>query len=179
MLDYYKNRYLKHSWVDPRIEVRTSAVEGKGLFAKEVIKKGEVIEIFGGEIFTVEEEAQGKMRIHTGINVDDGLYLGLPVDSIEESIDEFTNHSCDPSCWLVDEVTLVTRRDINSGEEITMDYGTWYVEEGDIWITNCACRTKLCRHTVTGDDWKRKDLQQRYKGHFSPFIERMIAKLEG
>ncbi len=171
-------RYLSYSWISSKVVLKQSSIEGSGLFAKNFIKEGEVVEIFGGKIFTAEEEAQGKMREHTGIMINNGLYLGLPNESAEKSIDEFTNHSCEPSCWLNDEVTLIARHDIYPGEEITMDYGTWFVEEGYTEITNCSCGSKLCRHNITGDDWKRKDLQERYKRHFSPFINNKIEKLK-
>jgi uncharacterized protein len=40
---------------------------------------------------------------------------------------------------------------------------------------DCRCGGTGCRGTVTGADWHRADLQARYRGHFSPFIERRIA----
>jgi hypothetical protein len=45
------------------------------------------------------------------------------------------------------------------------------------WHTDpCACGSPLCRRRVTGNDWRRTDLQQRHAGHFSPFINARIAR---
>lgn len=53
------------------------------------------------------------------MQLDDNLY------SVEErGADEtyFTNHSCDPNVWMMNAVTLGTRRCIPTGEELTVDY---------------------------------------------------------
>jgi len=40
----------------------------------------------------------------------------------------------------------------------------------------CRCGTENCRGTVTGRDWQLADLQARYVGHFSPLLEKRIAR---
>ncbi|MCX6526609.1 MAG: hypothetical protein NTU52_01275, partial [Actinobacteria bacterium] len=32
-----------------------------------------------------------------------------------------------------------------------------------------------CRGEITGDDWRQKNLQKRYRGYFSPYLSRRIA----
>ena len=72
-----------------------------------------------------------------------------------------------------DEVTVVARRAIAAGEEITGDYAVW--EAGDNYVLEpCNCGTNLCRGRITGGDWRRPELQKRYAGHFLPYIERRI-----
>jgi hypothetical protein len=39
----------------------------------------------------------------------------------------------------------------------------------------CGCGTPVCRGRVTAEDWKRKDLQMRYEGYFSAYLQRRIA----
>jgi hypothetical protein len=34
----------------------------------------------------------------------------------------------------------------------------------------CACGADLCRGTVTGDDWRRPELRQRYGDHWIPAL---------
>jgi hypothetical protein len=85
----------------------------------------------------------------------------------------YGNHSCDPNLWLADEVTVVTRRPVKVGEELTIDYGTMTVVP---WQMECSCGAALCRGVVTGDDWRRPDLRERYAGRFSPFINARIAQ---
>ncbi len=91
--------------------------------------------------------------------------------------DFFLNHSCDPNLWLVDEVTFGARRDIRPGEEVTADYAYWQAEEDLIAAWTCHCGSPLCRGRVTGRDWRLPELQERYRGHFSPFINARIAAL--
>jgi uncharacterized protein len=70
---------------------------------------------------------------------------------------------------------MVARRDIKKGEEITYDYAT--TEANDTkGITNCICKTNLCRKNITKDDWKLKELRERYDGHFLNYIQEMIKE---
>ena len=72
-----------------------------------------------------------------------------------------------------DAVTLVARRPIAAGEEVTVDYAT---HTADLpWSMTCSCGSPHCRRVVTHDDWRRPDVQARYAGHFSPFLNRRIA----
>jgi hypothetical protein len=82
------------------------------------------------------------------------------------------NHSCDPNMWLADAMTVVARRLIDTGEEATMDYALVTVTEH--WSMVCNCGSALCRRVVRGSDWRRSDLRDRYRGHWSPFIQRRI-----
>ena len=41
----------------------------------------------------------------------------------------------------------------------------------------CRAPTQYRRRIVTGDDWRREDVQERYRGHLSPFINRRIERL--
>ena len=84
------------------------------------------------------------------------------------------NHSCDPSLWMRDERTVCARRDIGAGEELTMDYAVVTVTPE--WRMQCQCGTSACRGVVTGNDWRIPELQQRYAGRFSPFINARIAR---
>ena len=83
------------------------------------------------------------------------------------------NHSCDPNVWMLDQVTLVTRREIEPGGELTADYALWEADEGWVGRWECRCGASRCRGRVTGQDWRSRELQERYRGHFSPFIERL------
>ena len=42
---------------------------------------------------------------------------------------------------------------------------------------DCACLADDCRGKVTGYDWMIPEVQQRYRGHFSTYLERRIAGL--
>jgi hypothetical protein len=38
----------------------------------------------------------------------------------------------------------------------------------------CRCGHKECRGRLSGEDWKRKDLQEKYGDHFLPYILKKI-----
>jgi hypothetical protein len=78
---------------------------------------------------------------------------------------------------MSDAVTLSAWRDIPTGEELTIDYCLFEDDEDHAPPWSCRCASALCRGRFTGRDWRRTDLQERYKGHFSPFINRRIRAL--
>jgi len=170
--------YLPQTWNDARIEIKESPVSGNGMFARQPITKGETICIIGGVVMTESEfEAfQSSHSIYNAIQIDEGLHL-VERPEITQTIDGSMNHSCDSNVWMEDEVTLATRRDISTGEEITVDYALFTTQSSWILDNPCHCGSLYCRHTVTGNDWKLKDVQERYRNHFSPFINRRIEKL--
>src|SRR5258705_189171 len=86
------------------------------------------------------------------------------------------NHSCDSNLWMRDELMLEARRDIATGEEVTIDYAL-QTSVAD-WEMACNCGSALCRKVVRGDDWLRPELQDRYRGHFSPFLNERIAGMD-
>ena len=42
----------------------------------------------------------------------------------------------------------------------------------------CACGAAACRGTITGHDWRRPELQRRYAGYFSRYLEKRITARE-
>jgi SET domain-containing protein len=179
MADQGRKTYRQHEWIDPRIEIRPSPISGRGMFARSLIKAGDVVVIWGGVVFTQAEVAAGNAAERSTVAIGEGLYLGSPVgqyDRERDDLGDFINHSCDPNCWMQDEVTLVARRDIRPGEELTGDYVMWEADERYVRPWECACGSPLCRQTLAGLDWRLPELQARYRGHFSPFIN---ARIEG
>jgi D-alanine-D-alanine ligase len=85
------------------------------------------------------------------------------------------NHSCDPNAWL-EGLNMVARRDICSGEEITMDYATFYNEKMDDFI--CHCGTDECRGIIRGADY-RESFVDRYGDHVSDYVRaKRVAEAE-
>jgi len=165
--------YPPESWMSPKLTTKTSSVHGGGVFAVEPIKKGEVIVRWGGIVYTTQQLLDGDTNDQTACQIDDELHIASPAGT--ELIDsDLMNHSCDPNTWMDDEVTISARRDIAPGEEVTADYVLWVAHPGYITIADCRCGSSLCRHKVTGDDWRIPELQERYKGHFPPYLQRRI-----
>jgi len=86
----------------------------------------------------------------------------------------YTNHSCDPNIAIQGQIVFVAMRDIAPGEELTHDWAT--TDDGDYEIEcNCACSG--CRRTVTGRDWMKPEVQEKYRGWFCWFLQRKIDAL--
>ncbi|MEV6490255.1 SET domain-containing protein-lysine N-methyltransferase [Actinoplanes sp. NPDC051633] len=157
----------------PDVEVRSSPIAGQGLFAIAPISAGTAVARLGG---TLVDEAELRRRMavpgHAYIDtiaVGDDLHLVLPA---ERTIG-YANHSCDPTLWWTGAYDLAARRDIAAGEELTSDYATSTAESE--FVMRCACGTSLCRGVVTGDDWRRAELRDRYGDHWVPALLARIA----
>ncbi len=147
---------------------------GCGVFAREPIQKNEIVCVWGGRVVTEAELDSNMPNFNQRIlQIDEGLYLETP-EALEPT--DCFNHSCDPNLGFRGQVGLVAMRDIQAGEEANFDYamcdGTAYDE------FDCSCGSANCRGKVTGDDWKREDLWEKYGGYFSPYLAHRIAKLK-
>ena len=83
------------------------------------------------------------------------------------------NHSCDPTLgWAAGGEVVVALRDVQSGEELTVDYATGTTDAE--MLVRCHCETYRCRQLVTGDDWRIPQVQLRYAGHLAPVVQRAV-----
>jgi SET domain-containing protein len=160
-------------WFDRRIVMRASPIHGTGVFATHPIRAGErLIWVSGGIVYTSEDWRTGRVPLdpeqYNEGQIGDDLFIATP-----KSLYYYVNHSCDPNI-----LNYTAWRDIQAGKEITTDYA--YCEASPNYrLEPCACGSRLCRGRVTGDDWKLPELQQRYRGYFTPHIERLIQALSG
>jgi hypothetical protein len=153
--------------VSPDVTAGPSTIEGTGLFAGRAFDEGETVVVLGGTI--IDDAELARMQPQSSLAIGEGVNLMQDDDDPAQ----YGNHSCEPNLWLADEVTLVTRMPVEAGEELTVDYGTFSVVP---WQMECRCGAAGCRGVVTGDDWRRPDLRERYAGRFSPFINARIAR---
>lgn len=167
------------SWVNPKLEVRDAKKAGEGIFAKENIKKGEILAISGGYIFTSEEcEKQSPELQQYAYQVEKYFYIGVKdISQIEDNY-KF-NHSCAPNAGARGQLSLVSMRKIKREEEVTIDYAMihYHVAGTSPWKVKCECGENKCRKIITENDWKIFKLQKKYKGYFLPFIEEEIKKI--
>jgi SET domain-containing protein len=164
------------SYLSPKTEIRESKIHGRGLFAIADIAKDEIVAVKGGHIVdgkTLREEITpvlGPVEIQIG----DDLFIA-PVSEEERELSMlYLNHSCDPNLGIRGEITFVAMRDIRSGEELTHD---WALTDDDDYSIECNCGAADCRKNLTGKDWQRPDLQNRYAGYFSAYLARKIVLL--
>lgn len=162
------------TWINPKIKLGETNRYGKGLFAVAPIDAGEVVLVWGGQYVNALAAETARAEGKGVLQWDENLY------SIEESADDagdFINHSCDSNTWMEGAYTLVARRDIHKGEEVTADYEFWG-SCTDYVAWECLCGSPKCRQRVTHTDWRLPEVQKRYQGHFSPLINKRIKKLK-
>jgi hypothetical protein len=107
------------------------------------------------------------------LQVEENLFL-LPPETLDAA--DFVNHSCAPNAVLSGATALLAWRRIQVGEPICYDYAT---SDGcDYDEFDCYCGAPECRGRVTGSDWARPELQRRYAGYFSPYLQRRIERLK-
>ena len=147
---------------------------GCGVFAREPIKKGELICLWGGRIVAASE-LDYEMPYFTQriLQIEEGFYLETPYP-LEPS--DCFNHSCEPNSGFSGQIALVAMRDIHAGEEIVFDYAMC---DGSIYDEfDCYCGSENCRGQVKGSDWSRPELWERYDGYFSPYLARRIEAIK-
>jgi uncharacterized protein len=164
-------------WLHPDVELRDSAIEGRGLFARLALGKGVTVVRLGGRVVGTDElqalivasDADPDAPYVDTVTVAADLHLVLPPGTAVH----FGNHSCDPNLWHDDALTIVTRAAVAAGDELTVDYATQTgVPE---WRMDCRCGSPLCRGVVTGEDWRLPELQSAYAGHWTPALAERIA----
>ena len=159
-------------WIDHRLTVRLSRIEGYGLFAAEDIAGGTLLVRLGGRLVSTAELADLIARANADpaapyidtITVYEDAHLVIPPGTQAH----FCNHSCGPNTWHVGPYEIAARRDIRAGEEVTIDYGTTSGAPG--LSLACNCGSALCRHEITSEDWRRPELQDRYGNHWVPAL---------
>ena len=153
-----------------KVEIRTNSLNGKGIFAKENIKKGEIVFIKGGHILTRDEIFSSGV-INSYFPISDEYFLGATNKDEEDQIKLYQNHSCNPNVGLHGEITFVAMRDIEKDEELTVDYA--FIDNED-YSFECTCGSNNCRKTITGFDWKIKELQDKYYEYFAQYLKDKI-----
>mmetsp|Transcript_6521 Transcript_6521/g.8835 ORF Transcript_6521/g.8835 Transcript_6521/m.8835 type:complete len:412 (+) Transcript_6521:155-1390(+) len=183
-------------WLNPKVEVReaTLYVEGgktlsRGLFAKEKIHEGEVIDCGLDEdtlVMTREEienycglASEKRNMINFSYMLDDDVYATIKEPGDDPTL--FYNHSCNPNSWYDNKSDgkeiMVARRDIDVGEEITCHYGTFETEMSFHAGMVCKCGSNNCSGTFTGLNYRDPEFLKVYRCRLSPYINRLSSGL--
>jgi SET domain-containing protein len=141
-----------------RYIARTSVIHGKGVFAKEPIRKGTRIIEYRGVRSSMEEACERPPSDpanphHTFIfELSDGTVIDA---GVKGNAARWINHSCDPNCEAIEDdegrMFIHAMRTIRAGEELTYDYQL--IWEGPISVRTrkahrCDCGTDRCRGTM-------------------------------
>lgn len=169
------------SYISPKAKKGLpSKIHGLSIFAIEAIKKGELVAARGG--YLVDRKGLEKVRNldpHRKrviwMPIDDNLYLAPSKESEIEKVLIYLNHSCEPNVGPRGDICFVAMRNIKAGEELTIDYA---MTDAIPYSMKCNCGNKTCRMIITGEDWKRKDLQEKYGRFFSGYILEKIRNIQ-
>ncbi len=146
------------------------------MVAAQPIPEGKVVVIIGGTVLTTAQFQEFTVTAtrYNAVQIGEDAHLvDLP------TAPGGMNHSCDSNLWMRDEVTVVARCAIAAGEELTIDYALQSGLVVDVLGEPCHCGSPTCRGVITGSDWQLKELQERYQGHFSPFLNERIRSIPG
>ena len=143
-----------------------------GMYAVEAIEPGEIVEVHEEQPHVLVSQK----HVRQNWNAEQQRWFSEYAYPLSEEIFvswsqdpehwKPINHSCDPNSWL-EGLNLVARRRIPAGEEITIDYGTFYNELMREFA--CICGTRLCRGIIRGTDYT-EPFMERYGDHVSDYI---------
>lgn len=143
------------------------------MFARDPIEAGEVVAVKAGHVVNTEEAL--RLTAELGdftLQIDDDMFLSPRYEHEYEDLVVHISHSCDANVGFRGNVSYVAIRDIPAGDELCHDYA---MARTAPYVLDCLCGAEVCRGTVTHEDWKRVDVQERYAGYFMPHVARRIA----
>jgi hypothetical protein len=162
------------SYISPKATVRDSPIHGRGLFAVEPIARGDIVAIKGGYIY--DRARRDTLQPSLGpaeIPIAEGFFIGPMTEEEREGGMIFSNHSCDPNIGVQGQIIFVAMRDIQPGEELTHD---WATTDDEAYAIPCHCGAANCRGMITGQDWRRRDLQEKYQDYMSWYLQQKIKQ---
>jgi uncharacterized protein len=154
-----------------KLAVTTIPGKGRAVLAHSPISAGELLAVWGGAAITLAQAyALPRHERAQCLQVEDDVVIWTAHS--KQSIADWINHSCNPNSGMLGQICLIAMRDIRPREEICFDYAM--CGGCDLDEFKCACNHSECRGYVSGKDWQRRDLQVKYHGYFSPFLQRRI-----
>ena len=137
-----------------RIEVRESAVHGRGVYAMQLIAEGTRIIEYTGQRVSWEAAPDDENDPHTfNFGLENGEVINPEIGGNDA---RWINHCCNPNCEAIEEdnrIFICAMCDIEAGEELFYDYAM----EIDEPITEeskkkfaCQCGASNCRGTMLG-----------------------------
>lgn len=167
-----------HSHLSAKCGSGQSRIHGRGIFAKQHIAKEEMVALWGGIIYSLEEVTQlakthPHFETHT-VSIYKDFYLGpLTTDASKLDETELFNHSCHPNAGVKGQIVIVARRDIRPGEEICFDYDTTEIAAVPFV---CRCCSPQCRGLIDGSAWQSASFRAQNQGYLSWYIEDLVRR---
>lgn len=153
------------------IEVREAGAKGKGVFATRAFPAADVVMRFVAPLVSRRKlpDLTPWQREHLA-EVDVGVWQVLPEPRC------YLNHACEPNAIQTPD-RVYARREIQAGEEITLDYRLNAYDDGTVWRMTCECPAFAEPHDVFGDFFSLPPEKQRdYLPVAPPFIRAMYER---
>ena len=162
-------------YLSPKLKGRLNPAKGGfGVYAQERVSTGELLVVWGGSVVDFETLVMlPAIKQIRSVQVEDDRYL---VSHSANDPADYFNHCCDPNAGLSGQIALVAMREIEPGEEVCFDYAMTDASPYDEF--ECECGLAVCRQRITGNDWMNPELQERYAGFFSPYLQRRVDRLK-
>jgi hypothetical protein len=125
------------------LKIKRSKINGDGLYSTKLIKKGSRVGLIQGETVIVKKfTAKLSQQSLNWIGI--GRYSWI---NTKNSPFKYINHSCDPNTYILGKQTILALKNIEAGDEVTMDYSLTEADEG--WsIDQCTCGNSNCRKKI-------------------------------
>lgn len=133
-------------------KVGKSGIQGRGLYARTAIKKGEMVIEYVGEVIR-KELTEYRERYYNSRGIGCYMFTQQDTDYVVDATMKggqarFINHSCEPNCesklLAIEEkkkIMILALRDIEQEEEITYDYMFEFDPEDKV---ACLCGAPSC-----------------------------------
>lgn len=144
-----------------KIFVKDSLIHGRGIFAKQDIKVGEIVGVI-----------KGTKKFKVNRSKDDALanpdWIGFEINAWIDPVPpyKYLNHSCNPSTAIRGKKTLVAIHNIKKNTEITIDYSI--IEADSRWFMSCSCGSHNCRHVIKSI----RELPEKFYKNYFPYISK-------
>jgi len=176
------------SFVHHLVKVDQAFQKGLGLFATGLIQEGEIVAWESADYYQGPHDNRPGKKLMTWAQIEarwadkrerdhfvaysyqvgEDLFL-IPLREDDLVITTYQNHSCDPNTWWADDYTLVARRHIYPGEEVTFDYSTSESLDNPE-MPECYCGSTVCRKRLESQDYLKPELISTYGPHFVSYL---------
>jgi SET domain-containing protein len=141
---------------EQRVTVRRSRIHGRGVFAREALRAGDVVDHYAGEVIDWDEAN----RRYQDSAVESGhtFFFDIGDDLVIDggsggNSTRWINHGCSPNVEATVEgrtVVIAALQDIAEGEELLLDYQLVLETEDDEDRASYACRcgAATCRASM-------------------------------
>lgn len=147
-----------------KIRIGKSGIAGRGIFASTEIKKDDFVAFIEGKVVYKVYKTKSDLKIgKTWISIGKHKWL-CPISPIK-----YMNHSCDSNLGFKTPRKLYARRNIERGEELTIDYST--VEYVDFWSLPCSCGSEKCRGEMKSIQFLPKKIYEGYLPYIPRFFQ--------